>query len=164
MANVAAVIGRAFSLELLGLVSPGDEESLIQNLDELWQRRIVREQGARYDLSHDRIRDVAYAEIPPMQRRRLHRQVADALIQRHAASPDAVSPQLAYHYEIAGLLSQAVDSYLQAGESAQRIYANDQACELLKRGLALIEHLPLSHSETSKLWICMPPWLHRCER
>jgi DNA-binding SARP family transcriptional activator/tetratricopeptide (TPR) repeat protein len=142
LANVAAVIGRSFSLELLALASHNDEESLVQNLDELWQRRIVHEQGAHYDLSHDRIRDVAYAEIPPMQRKRLHRQVAEALTQRHAANLDKVSPQLAYHYEGGGLLSQAVDYYLQAGEAARSVYANDQAGELLNRGIALIEHLP----------------------
>ena len=142
LANMAAVIGRSFSPELLALASHSAEESLAQNLDELWQRRIVREQGAYYDLCHDRIRDVAYAEIPPARRKLLHHHVAEALAQRYEANLDDVSPQLAYHYEAAGLLSEAVGYYLQAGEAAQRVYANDQACDLLNRGIAIINLLP----------------------
>ena len=57
-----------------------DEETVLSGLDELWQRRIIREyDGACYNFSHDRIRDVAYAMIEPVKRRLLHRQVAQAL-------------------------------------------------------------------------------------
>ena len=142
LANIAAVLGRSFSLDLLALVSRSDEESLVQALDELWQRRIVRQQGNLYDLSHDRIRDVAYAELSPVQRQRLHRHAAEALARHHAASLDAVQPQLAYHYEKAGLFAQAVESYLQAGGAAQQVFANARASELLVRGVALLEQLP----------------------
>ncbi len=144
VANMAAVIGRAFSLELLGLATQSDEPDLIQRLDELWQRRIVREQGTNYDLGHDRIRDVTYAELSPIQRKVLHRRVAEALLQRHDANLDAVSAQLAYHYEAAGLVEQAVSCYLQAGTMAQQIYANHRAHALASRGLALAEQLPAS--------------------
>lgn len=140
--NAAAVIGRAFSLALLTLSTQSDEQSLLRDLDELWQRRIVREQGSRYDLSHDRIRDVVYAELSPIQRKVLHHRAAEALLRRHGANLEVVSAQLAYHYEVAGLCAEAVDYYLQAGEAAQRVYANDQAGALLKRGITLIETLP----------------------
>ena len=142
LVNLAAVLGRSFSLDLLALASRSDEDSLVQALDELWQRRIVRQQGGDYDLSHDRIRDVAYAELSPVQRQHLHRHAAEALFQHHAATLDAVQPQLAYHYEEAGLFAQAVESYLQAGRAAQRVFANARASELLKRGVALLEGLP----------------------
>ena len=47
-----------------------DEEAVLSGLDELWQRRIIREyDGPCYDFSHDRIRDVAYAMIGPVKRR-----------------------------------------------------------------------------------------------
>ena len=157
LANVAAVIGRSFSLELLSLASRISEEKLVQNLDELWQRRIVREQGANYDLNHDRIRDVAYAEISPIQRRLLHRYVAEALTKRYAVNLDSVSAELAYHYEAAGLVSQAVESYLQACKAAQKIFANNRAHDLANRGLTLVRRLPVSikeeRQELSLSWI-----------
>ena len=142
LVNLAAVLGRSFSLDFLALASRSDEDSLVQALDELWQRRIVRQQGGDYDLSHDRIRDVAYAELSPVQRQRLHRHAAEALAQYHEATLDAVHSQLAHHYEEAGLFAQAAESYVQAGRAAQRVFANARACELLNRGVALLEGLP----------------------
>ena len=51
-----------------------------RGLDELWQRRIVREQGAdAYDFSHDTIREVAYLALSPARRRQHHLRVARAL-------------------------------------------------------------------------------------
>ncbi|MCB0107824.1 MAG: hypothetical protein KDE53_18010, partial [Caldilineaceae bacterium] len=93
---------------------------------------------------HDRIRDVAYAELSPIHCKLLHRRVADMLLERHADNLEAVNAQLAYHYEVAGLCDQAAGYYLQAGEAAQRVYANDQAVALLKRGIALIESRPVT--------------------
>ena len=56
------------------------EDAVVRGLDELWQRRIVREQGAgtaeTYDFSHDKLREQAYASLSPAHRRLLHRHVA----------------------------------------------------------------------------------------
>lgn len=47
---------------MAGLAAAGsDENALVQGLNELWQRRIVREQeNDAYDSSHDKIRKAAY--------------------------------------------------------------------------------------------------------
>jgi len=74
-AATAAVIGRAFDLEILTRLV-GDEEVVTQALDELWRKRIIREQGPNaYDFTHDKLREVAYGETSAPQRRRLHRRV-----------------------------------------------------------------------------------------
>lgn len=140
--DIAAVIGRAFSLELLQLASGATDETVIRALDELWKRRIVFAQGLDYDISHDRIRDVAYAELSPIQRRRLHHKVAQALEQNYAIDVDTMSAQLAWHYEAAGQFRQAISSYARAGAVAQRVYANARASDLLRKGLDLLNHLP----------------------
>ena len=54
---------------------------MVRGLDELWRRRIIREQsggvvGATYDFSHDKIRQVAYLGISPTRRRLLHLRIA----------------------------------------------------------------------------------------
>jgi len=80
LVGVAATVGRAFTFDVLAQASGGDEETLVGALDQLWGRRIVREQGAdAYDFSHHKIREVAYAELSLARRRLLHRQVAQAL-------------------------------------------------------------------------------------
>ena len=140
LAHLAAVVGRAFTFELLSQASRRDEDVLIQGLDELWRRRIVREYGpGTYDFSHDKLREVAYSEMSPVQRSQLHRTVAAALEKIHAAALDVVSGQLASHYEHAGLPDQAIRCYFQAAKVAQQVYANKEAITYLNRALSLLD-------------------------
>jgi predicted ATPase len=72
----------------------------------------------------------------------LHRRVAHALAALHAEDLDAVSGQLASHYERAGMIEQALPYYRRAAAVAQRVYANEDAISLLSRSLELLELLP----------------------
>ncbi|MBP0632870.1 BTAD domain-containing putative transcriptional regulator [Cupriavidus sp. AcVe19-1a] len=136
--GVAAIIGRAFTTDILAQASDLGEDALAGALDELWHRRIVRQtdsSGLAFDFSHDKIRDVAYAEVSPLQRRRMHLRVARALEQAPGDAPDAASAQIASHYEQAGLPAQAAAFYRSAAGVAQNVYAYDDAIALLTRGL-----------------------------
>ena len=89
LAGLAATIGREFSFKLLAMASGRDADTLVRELDELWQRRIVRERGVdAYDFSHDKLRDVAYWGMSAARRRLLHRQAAQALETLHASRPE----------------------------------------------------------------------------
>ncbi|MEZ4868573.1 MAG: AAA family ATPase [Caldilineaceae bacterium] len=140
---LAAVIGRAFSLDLLTLATQLPEEALALAVDELWEHQIIREQGdERYDFSHDRIRDVAYSQIGPGRRRLLHRYVAEALEKVQAERLAEVSSELARHYAQAGLYKRALAYYAQAAGAAQQIGACTEAIALLQHGIALLPKLP----------------------
>ena len=144
IATAAAVVGRAFDLDVLVRLV-GDEEVVVRALDELWRKRIVREQGPNaYDFTHDNLRDVAYGETSAPQRRLLHRRVAEALVAVHTKDLDPVSAQIAAHYESAGVLEQAIPHYSRAAVVAQGVYAQDEAMALAGRGLALLQRLPAS--------------------
>ena len=139
LVGLASTIGREFTSTVLARANEGDEDSLVRGLDELWRRRIVREHGVdAYDFSHDRIREVAYERLSPARRRVLHRRVAQALETVYAQDLDAVSAQVAAHYEQAGLPEQAICRYFRAGEAAQRIYANDEAIHWYRQAVALL--------------------------
>jgi predicted ATPase len=128
-----------------------DEDVLVQALDELWRRRIVREQGAdAYDFSHDKLREVAYAGLSAARKRWLHRRVAQALEDVHAGDLDAVGAQVASHYERADEPQQAIPYYHRAAQAAQRIQANDEAIGYFRRALALLEAVP--PGETASEW------------
>ena len=116
LAGLAATVGRVFTLDILRKASGADTDGLDHGLDELWQRRIVRivppqsavngstgegltTTASGFDFSHDKIRDVAYAELSPVGRRYWHLRIAEALEEIHAASLDPVSAQLAAQYE-----------------------------------------------------------------
>jgi serine/threonine protein kinase len=143
LAGLAAVIGRAFTYEVLVQASGYDEYMLVQGLDELWQRRIVREQGGEtYDFSHDKLREGAYTALSNARRRLLHRRVAEALEKIYASDLGAVSGQIAAHYEGASLPQLAASYYLQAGEVALQIHANVDALTAFQRALALLAAFP----------------------
>src|SRR6266567_4757990 len=88
LANVAAVIGREFAFAVLARASGENEDAVVRGLDELWQRRMVRVQGAgtaeTYDFGHDKLRELAYASLSPAHQRLLHCRVAEALIEIYA--------------------------------------------------------------------------------
>ncbi|MCY1229253.1 TOMM system kinase/cyclase fusion protein [compost metagenome] len=103
--------------------------------------RQTDDSGLAFDFSHDKIRDVAYADVNPLQRRRLHLRVARALEQAPGDAPDAESAQIASHYERAGLPAQAAVFYRRAAGVAQRVYAYDDAIAWLTRGLVQAERI-----------------------
>jgi DNA-binding SARP family transcriptional activator len=143
LARLAAAIGRGFGLDLLLAAGQLPEDAVARALDELWQRRIVREIGAnRYDFTHDKLREVTYAEIGPAQGRFLHHRIAEALEGLHADALDPVSGSIAAHHERAGLDGKAIELYQRAAAVAQRTYANEDAINLLRRALVLLERQP----------------------
>jgi DNA-binding SARP family transcriptional activator len=142
LAGVAATIGREFTSDVLAQVSEADGETLVRGLDELWRRRIVREQGAdAYDFSHDKIREVTYLALSPARRRYHHLRNAQALERIYAPDPGPVSGQVAAHYERAGAADEAVTWYGRAAEAAQ-LHANIEAIRLFERALDLLHTLP----------------------
>ena len=144
---MAAVIGRQFDFDVLVHVSHHDEDAVVHGLDELWQRRIVREVGAgQYDFSHDKLREVAYGRLSLTRRQLLHRYVAEALEALHAEDLERVSARIAYHYDRAASPERAVNYYLLAAAAARRLYAQDEAISAYERGLALVEGMPASES------------------
>jgi DNA-binding SARP family transcriptional activator/predicted ATPase len=143
--ELAAVIGREFTLDLLIAMSNEDADNTVQALDELWNKRIVREHGANsYDFTHDKLREVAYAEISVPQRRMLHRRVAQTLESLYIEDLDTGSSQIASHYERGGMIEQALLYYQRAAAMAQRLYANEDAISLILQSLELLEQLPAS--------------------
>ncbi|MGB6946172.1 MAG: AAA family ATPase, partial [Bryobacteraceae bacterium] len=138
LAGVASVIGRPFSFELLEKATDWDEASVSQALDELWRRRIIESRGAsEYDFTHDRLREVACAELSLVRQRYLHRRVARALAEVYEADIESWDGQIASHFEQAGMAEEAIEHYWRAAAYARQRYADTEAADLLRRALAL---------------------------
>jgi DNA-binding SARP family transcriptional activator len=143
LAALAAMVGRAFTLDILTRIGHTDEDSIVRALDELWQRRIVSEKGlATYDFTHDKLREIAYAEISAPQRSLWHRRIAHALETLYAANLDPASGQIAAHYEHGGSIERALPYYRRAALVAQRVFAHEDGIRLLRHCLALLDQLP----------------------
>jgi DNA-binding SARP family transcriptional activator len=148
LAEVAATVGRSFSFDILLHASATDEDAIVASLDELWQRRIVRVQGqagpgslARYDFSHDKIRETACAGVSPARGPLLHRKVAEALESVHAANLDPVCAEIAAHYEYGGMFEQAVGYYQRATKVAQDLCVHQDALRYVTRARELLSKM-----------------------
>jgi DNA-binding SARP family transcriptional activator/predicted ATPase len=138
LAGLASVVGRPFSFELLEKATDWDEGSVSHALDELWRRRIVESRGAsEYDFTHDRLREVACAELSLVRQRYWHRRVARALAEVHGADIESWNGQIASHFEQAGMAEEAIEHYWRAAAYARQRYADTEAADLLRRALAL---------------------------
>lgn len=144
LAEVAAVVGRPFSMGLMASATGIGEGELVDQVDELWHRRIIRDQGLTYDFSHDKLRAVALEMVSPGRRRQIHRAVAEAIAVEFRDNIDAASSQLAAHYDQAGMVEPAIDAYRMAGARAVAVSAFDDAVTMFRRALALLADVPTS--------------------
>ncbi|MEX2586773.1 MAG: AAA family ATPase [Actinomycetota bacterium] len=151
LVEVAATVGRSFSVEVLAATGSMDGDALVDALDELWRRQIIREQAGAYDFSHEKIREVAYGLIAPERRRSLHGKVAAALSDVQGRD-QVLAGAVAVHYEQSGQLKQAVAALLAAGRRSVEVFALEDALEALRHGLLLLEQLPAGrHRDETEL-------------
>lgn len=99
---------------------------------------------ARYQFRHALFQQYLYTRLGPVQRARYHEALGRTLEQLHAGHLGAVAARLAYHFEAAGLLEQAVVYLLRAGRQAYWLSAPAESATLYQRGLTLLEQLPPS--------------------
>jgi DNA-binding SARP family transcriptional activator len=153
LTRLAAAIGRSFTFNLLTTANGKDESVAVRGLDELWQRRIVRERGQdAYDFSHDKIRQVAYAGLSSARRRLLHGRIITALETLYSDNLDEVSGQLAAHYEATQQIQKAVRFYHQAANVSNRIFAHQETIQYLRRAITLLSQTTLAAQEQAKLY------------
>lgn len=145
--EVAAVIGRSFTFEVLSQAVDLDEDALVMGLDELWQRHILHEQGsAAYDFTHDKLRAVTYANLKPTRRKILHRRVAQALETCFIYDLDNRSGQIASHYAVAGIKAKAATYYQRAGLYSRQLFAHDIALAQFQNALQQLD----AHTDTER--------------
>ena len=115
---VAAVIGRAFDLEVVASVLDTSEPALLADLEHAAAGRLITELApGRFAFTHDLVRHAVYGQIGPSRRARLHGWVAAAL---ERSQPTAVG-ELARHFCRSGdqgLAAKAVAYSLRAAEEA----------------------------------------------
>ena len=142
VAGLAAAVGTDFTLDLLTEASDLQAGIVVEAVDELWRRRIMREFQDGYDFSHDLLRETAYAQISPPKRWLLHRRIAQGLELLHAEDTDTVAAQLAGQYARGGRPERAVGYYRRAADVAADMFAHAEAIRLHKMALSIVRDLP----------------------
>ncbi|HEV7807148.1 MAG TPA: AAA family ATPase [Solirubrobacteraceae bacterium] len=145
--SIAAVAGPAFEFGVLERVSGLGEDDLLDTLDEAARAHVVEETGGgRYAFAHALIRETLYAGLGATRRALLHRRVATALEEAHAADLSEYRADLAHHFLRAGTdadLGKAVTYATGAGERASSLLAFEQAAAHFRQAATLIEEVEL---------------------
>lgn len=138
--QLCAVTGSRFSLALLSRVLTDEPRSLVEGLESLVHRGLIREtDGQTYEFTHPRLHDIIYGELSNARRGLLHRLVAETLAMMSRQVAVQRPQQVSYHFEKAGLPLEAVPFLIQAAEAAWRILDSEEAIRLYSRALSQLE-------------------------
>jgi DNA-binding SARP family transcriptional activator len=139
----ASVLGREFSLDVLGRLAELEGDALLDALDEAVSERAVVDVPAspgRLRFAHALIRDALYEDLAPMRRLRLHERAGAALEVVHAADLAPHLSELARHYVAAagaGDADKAVEYARRAGDQAASQLAYEEAVRHYETALVL---------------------------
>jgi DNA-binding SARP family transcriptional activator/tetratricopeptide (TPR) repeat protein len=150
VAGLAAAVGTNFTLDLLTEASDLEADIVVEAVDELWQRRILRDFADGYDFSHDLLREVAYAGVSPPKRWLFHRRIAQSLELLHADDTDAVAAQLAGQYARGGRGDRALAYYRRAADVAANRFAHAEAIRLHRESLSIIAAMRVGRDRDSR--------------
>jgi predicted ATPase/DNA-binding SARP family transcriptional activator len=156
---VASVEGETFTAEVVARVQGLGEAETIRHLSDVFgkQHCLVRAQSlqrlgtlrlSRYRFRHYLFQKYLYNRLDDVERAHLHEAVGSTLETMYtehsaeAADRATVAGQLAWHFEIAGMIDRAVDYLFQAGERAVQMSAHEEALVHYMRGLELLGTLP----------------------
>ena len=144
--RMASVIGRDVPVRLLETLS-GDPAGTARSLGLAEAAGLVRFAAADpepvYRFRHGLIQEAAYDSLLKADRRRLHRQVGEALEgQEGGDRREELAPILGLHFERAGDTERAVRYLSIAGRDALRRRALTEAKELLDRAAAALDDTP----------------------
>jgi class 3 adenylate cyclase/predicted ATPase len=143
VAQLAAVIGRSFSLELLKEVVVCSVNELEKSLSLLIESGLIyggRGAGATFEFKHALVRDAAYQSLLKRERQISHRRIATILL---GESRQNTPPELlAHHFEEGGQLDESARYWRQAGERALGRFAHVEAISAFTRSLAALDTLP----------------------
>ena len=154
LAQLGATLGREFSYDLLQAVSPWDEATLRQGLQQLVEAEFLYQRGlpphATYLFKHALIQDAAYQSLLRSTRQRHHQHIAQVVEARFADLCEMQPELLAHHYTESGMLAQAVPYWQRAGQRAIERSANLEAVAHLGKGLEVLRTLPDTPERTQQ--------------
>jgi len=182
--QVASVQGERFAAEVAARVLGWGEEAVVRRLSGplRTRHRLVHavsldrlpssgQRLSHYGFRHALLQRSAYGSLDAVERARLHEATGRALEVMYAlpagqptgaqaaeGPAQALAPELARHFEVAGLPLEASRYRLEAGRWATRLVAHEEAIAHLERGLALLEGVTASRERLRlevSLWVAM---------
>ena len=154
VAQIAAVIGREFSHNLLSAASQVDEDNMQSALSLLEQADIIYRVGVspfvRFAFKHALLRDAIYDTLLRSKRQQIHADIA-AILQRDFPQLVENQPEvLAHHYQEAGNHQLAIRCWFESGQRAVAHSANVEAIANFRKALQLLNALQETPERTKQ--------------
>jgi len=146
LVQIAAVIGREFSYDLLSAASRIDDDDMLSALSLLEQADIIYRVGIspvlRFAFKHALLCDAIYDSLLRTKRQQIHADIA-AVLEHDFSELAKNQPQvLAYHYQEAGNHQLAIRCWFESGQGALAHSANVEAIASFRKALQLLDALP----------------------
>lgn len=145
VAQLGAVIGREFSVDLLKTILPIEDESLQSELAKLVDAELLYKSAVdqrHYIFKHALIQDAAYESILKKTRHLLHDDIARAILETNPDIENTQPQLLAHHYTEARQIEKAIPLWLKAGQLAYSRSTNQEALAHYRKGLNMLTALP----------------------
>ncbi len=146
--GTAAIIGRLFSFELLEVSTKADASSLLESVEEAERAGVVfssAESGtARFEFSHELVRQAVVGGLSAARRLRLHLEVAEAIERLFSDALEDHYAALAHHYSRSDNVAKAVEYLGRAGQQAIWRSAYAEAISSLSTAIELLQRPPES--------------------
>src|SRR6478752_7555495 len=146
LVQIAAVIGREFSYDLLSAASRIDDDDMLSALSLLEQADIIYRVGIspvlRFAFKHALLRDAIYDSLLRSKRQQIHADIAAILERDFPELAENQSEVLAYHYQEAGNHQLAIRCWFESGQGALAHSANVEAIASFRKALQLLDALP----------------------
>jgi len=143
VAQLGAVVGRHFTIDLIMAISSKSEEMLVSALKTLELEGLVtrRDAGANtvFEFRHALIQETAYGSLLRSRRAELHERIARHLIQQTANLEPAV---IAHHLNEAGLRADAIEYWIAAGDHSIETAGFVEALTNYTRALSQLRETP----------------------
>jgi DNA-binding SARP family transcriptional activator/predicted ATPase len=154
--RIASVEGEDFTAEIVARVLDMDERDLVRRLSSELDRRhhLVRAQAikrlksrrvSQYRFRNYLFQKYLYDSLDDVERAYIHEDVGAALEELYgeqASQIEAIAPQLAWHFQEAGITEKAVRYLGKAGAKAVQLSAFQEGIGHLTTGLELLAMLP----------------------
>jgi DNA-binding SARP family transcriptional activator/tetratricopeptide (TPR) repeat protein len=153
----AAVLGRAFSFEVLVQATESSDEEAIAGLEEARAAQLVVEEdgGSSHAFTHALVRETIYGELSAPRRQRLHLRAARAI---EAVEGDGALAALAVHHRLAGPsgdATKAIEYSLRAGNEARELSAWEEAAAHWDGALDVMERAGGLEAERARLLVAL---------
>ena len=153
----AAIIGRIFWDDAVAFLADQNDPELLHNhFLALEQKELIFQSQPsafidrrEYQFKHAILHEVTYDTVLKRQRAKYHAQAAEWFVRASGERSAQFIPQIAGHYEKAGMAEEAAVTFLKAARRSADFAAYAEACDFLEHSLSLAKALPKNLARAS---------------